>query len=490
MKKRRYALLTFCLMLLFISVSCSNDPSEYLSDGIRDFKSGDYEAAIANLRKAKYLIPESFEANLYLGESFLKNPQKKDAEYKAKYYLNTAQGLAKTGEESLRASLPLLKIYETQKDHKKIIAQCQTLLDKDRRLLDKQKKYDIYMLRANAYFSLEESGKAVEDYETIVAVYSEELSKDPEVMAKTYLQFAASLVKTDKSRGGEALSYAKKSLQIEKGTFSDEYKMIAAQCYIITGDHLQEKKSYDIAGVYYKKAKGYLDDLGDKEGSAEVLEKIEVVYALKNKDCETYKCLMSKGKIQMGEKEYDDAADYFEEAEQKARTGREKAAAIAKAGIAYFLNGNEKKALSKLNNLKSEYPGDYKKSKERSRIDLFLGASVILTENEPEKMATKLTDKLKGFLPGNKKEGGSSFVENVNSARNLILSATRDISEKTHPRFVWEAAFVCERVAERFEEWNMAGDARQFYEKSIACYKQLLNNEKVVALNRKLREMN
>jgi tetratricopeptide (TPR) repeat protein len=240
--------------------------------------------------------------------------------------------------------------------------------------------------------------------------------------------------------------------------------------------------------VYYTKAKGYFDVLEDKKNADEVLQKIELVKAHNNKTCETYGCLVNRGKIQMGEKNYDDAVKYFEEAEKKARTNSEKAGAIAKSGIAYFLEGEEKEALSKFNTLKSEYARDYKKSKDRHRIDLFMGASIILTAKDPDKMLTKLNDKLKGIWPG-KKEGGATFAENINSARNLLLSAIGDIGENTTPAFVQEAAVVCERVAERFEDWDRVGDARQFYEEAIGCYKQLLNNEKVVALNKKLREM-
>ena len=484
--KRKSFLLTVFLLLPFIFLSCSDDPSEYLNDGIKNFESGDYESAITNLRKAKYLMPENFDANLYLGESFLKNPQAKDAVYKARYYLNTAKELAKTGEQRLRISLSLLNIYEKQKDYYKIIRECRTLLDKDLKLHDKKKTYKLYMLRADSYFNLEEYREASEDYEYIVAVYGEELAKNPEVMAKTYLQLAASLMRTDKERSGEALSYARKSAENEKDTFSDEYKIVAAKCYIIAADHLQGKKSYEPARLCYTRAKGYFDDLGDKENFDEVLRKIELVNAHINKTCETYACLMNKGKTQMAEKDYDDAANCFEEAEQKARTNPEKADAIAKSGIAYFLEGKEKDALSKFNILKSEYTKDYKKSKDKHRIDLFMGASIILTTKFPDSMVTKL----KRFLPGNKKEGDSTFAENINSARNLILSATHDIDKNTPAVFVREAAGVCERVGERFEDWDMAGDAKQFYEKASAYYKQLLNKEKVVELTRKLREMN
>ncbi len=255
---------------------------------------------------------------------------------------------------------------------------------------------------------------------------------------------------------------------------------------IITADHLQKKKSYRPARLCYTRAKAYFDDLGDKGSSQEVLQKIETVNAHINKTCKTYACLMSKGQIQMAEKDYDDAAKYYEEAEQKARTNPEKSGAMAKSGIAYFLEGKEKQALSKLSVLKSEYPKDYRKSKDRRRIDLFLGASIVLTTQYPDSMITKL----KSFLPGKKKEGDSTFAENINSGRNLILSATRDIGEDTPPEFVREAAAVCERVAERFEDWSMPGDARQFYDKASTCYKQLLDKEKVVVLNRKLRELN
>ena len=93
------------------------------------------------------------------------------------------------------------------------------------------------------------------------------------------------------------------------------------------------------------------------------------------------------------------------------------------------------------------------------------------------------------FWSDKKKEGDSTFNKNVNSAKNLILSATRDISENTPPHFVREAAVVCERVAERFEDWNMGEDARLFYEKAIGCYKQLFHKEKILVLTRKLREM-
>jgi len=232
--KTKYALFTFFLILPFISSSCSDDPSKYLKEGIKNFETGDYDSAIANLRKAKYLMPDNFEANLYLGESFLKNPAAKDAEYKARYYLHIAQELAETSEQRFKISLSLLNIYEKQNDYNKIIRECRTILDKDGRLLDKKKAYDLYMIRANAYFNLEEYGKASEDYEYIVAVYSDELAKNPELTAKTYLQLAASLMRTDKDRSGEALSYARKSAEKENDTFSDEYKIVAAKCYIIT----------------------------------------------------------------------------------------------------------------------------------------------------------------------------------------------------------------------------------------------------------------
>ena len=377
--KRRYFPFTLFLILPFIFLSCSDDPSEYLSDGIKDFESGDYESAIANLRKAKYLMPENFDANLYLGESFLKTPQAEDAEYKARYYLKTAQELAKTGEQGLRISLSLLNIYQKQKDYYKIVRECRSLLDKNQKLLDKKKAYDLYMLRADSYFNLEEYREASEDYEYIIAVYSEELAKNPEVMAKAYLQLAASLMRTDKDRSGEALSYARVSAENEKDTFSEEYKIVAAKCYIITADHLQGKKSYVPARVCYTKAKKYFDDLGDKENSDEVLHKIEAVNAHINKTCKTYDCLMSKGRTQLAAKDYDNAAEYYEEAEEKARTNSEKAGAITKSGIAYFLEGKEKDAISKFNILKSEYAKDYKKSKDRQRVDLFMGASITVS---------------------------------------------------------------------------------------------------------------
>jgi tetratricopeptide (TPR) repeat protein len=484
--KRKYFPLTVFLLLPVIFLSCSDDPSDYLNDGIKDFESGDYDSAITNLRKAKYLMPESFDANLYLGESFLKNPTAKDAEYKARYYLHAAQELAKTSEQRFRISISLLNIYEKQKDYYKIVRECKILLDKDQKLLDKKKTYDLYMLRADSYFNLEEYREASEDYEYIVAIYAEELAQNPEVMAKTYLQLAASLMRTDKDRSGEALSYARKSAENEKDTFSDEYKIVAAKCYIITADHLKGKKSYVPARVCYVRAKGYFDNMGDKENSDEVLRKIELVNAHINKTCETFTCLMNKGEAQMAEKNYDDAANYFEDAEQKARTNPEKADAIAKSGIAYFLEGKEKDALSKFNILKSEYSKDYKKSKDKGQIDLFMGASIILTTKYPDSMYTKL----KGFLPGNKKEGDSTFAENINSARNLILSATHDINKNTPAVFVRMAAGVCERVGERFQDWDRVGDAKQFYEKATDYYKQLLNKEKVVALTRRLREMN
>jgi len=490
MMKKNLIFLTSVLVLLFIFSSCSKEPGDYLSSGIKDFESGDYDSAIANLRRAKYLMPENFEANLYLGKCFLKNPKEKDAEYKARYYLNAAKELAKTSEERFNVSLTLLSIYEKRQDYSKIAKECKSLVEKDKKLLDKKKAYELYTLLADSYFKMEEYKEASETYEYIIKSFQEELANNQEANAKAHIQLAAAVVESDEARSGDGLSYATTAIRNEKDIFSNEYRLSAAKCFAILGDHFQKKQKYKISTVYYVRSKTYYVYLGDSKSVEDISEKIEKAAFELDKRCDDYECLMRKGGRELAEMDYDDAADYFKEAAQKGQTNSEKAGAISKLGIAYFLDGDEKNALSQFKALKKEYRKEYNKSVDKDRIDLFMGASLILTAKKPDTLTKKLLDKATGFFSADEKDGASAFKENIASGKKLIEAATNNITEKTPASYVREAAEVCERIGYRFEDWEMKAAAKKYYKRASEYYGKLFEKDKVVVLNKKIGKLN
>ena len=487
--KKKLVFVTDILVLLFLFFSCSNEPSDYLNNGIKDFNSGDYDSAIANLRRAKYMMPESFEANLYLGKCFLKTPKEKDAEYKARYYFNAAKELAKTSEERFDVSLSLLSIYEKQKDYSKINKECRVLVEKDKKLLDKKKAYELYTMLADSYFQMDEYREAAETYEYIVKTFQEELANNQEANAKTHLQLAAAVVESDEARAGDGLSYANTAIRIEKDTFSDTYRLSAAKCFAILGDHFQKKQKYKISTVYYVRAKTYYVYLDDSENVEDISGKIEKAAFELDKRCDDYECLMRKGARDLAEMDYDDAVDYFKKAAQKGQTSRENAGAISKLGIAYFLDGNENDALSQFEILKREYRKEYDKSIDKYRMDLFMGASLILTAKRPD-IKSKMIEKAKGLFSDSEKDGFAIFEKDIDSGKKLVESSLNKITEKTPAKYVWQAAGVCETIGDRFEDWEMKEDAKKYYKRASEYYGKLFEKDKVVVLNKKISELN
>jgi tetratricopeptide (TPR) repeat protein len=481
--------LTALSVLLFILASCSEKPSDYLEDGISKFESGDYESALSNLRRAKYLMPENFEANLYLGKCFLKDANLKDAEYKARYYLKAARNTAKTDAERFDVSLSLLSIYEKKKDYSKIANECRSLVKKDKKLLDKKKAFELNILLADAYFNMEEFEDASTTYEYLIADFKEELAKNPELLAKTHLQFAAALTKIDKERRGEALKYANRSVETEKDSFSEEYRETAAKCFLIIADDFQQDKQCRISRIYYLRAKSYCDQLSITEMSEKISQKITKADEEIEKSCETYDCLMKKGEKELLEQDYEDAADYFKNAQEKGNTGLEKGNAVLRYGIACYLNGNESDALAGFQALKMDYLEAYLKSPYRHRIDLFMGASLILTSKKPDTLTGRLWDKAKSMIAEADIDAETAFNRRINQGSELVQSATSSINEKTPNSFRTEAAEVCESVGDQFESWKMIQPARKFYEKARLMYGETLEKDKVILLGKKLREL-
>ena len=487
--QKKLIFVTGTLLLLFFFPSCSNEPSDYLNSGIKDFESGDYDSAIANLRRAKYLMPESFVANLYLGKCFLKSPKAKDAEYKARYYLNAAEELAKTNEERFNVSLSLLSIYEKQKNYSKINKKCRSLVEKDKKLLDKNKAYELYTMLADSHFNMDEYKEASETYEYIIESFQEELAKNPEVMAKAYLQLGVAIVKADKAREGVGLSFVNTAAKHEKENFSKDYRVSAAKCYVILGDHFQKRKKYKSSTDYYVRSKAYYVYLCDSKNIEDISSKIEKAAFELDKRCDDYECLMRKGARDLAEMDYDDAVDYFKKAAQKGQTSRENAGAISKLGIAYFLDGNENDALSQFEILKREYRKEYDKSIDKYRMDLFMGASLILTAKRPD-IKSKMIEKAKGLFSDSEKDGFAIFEKDIDSGKKLVESSLNKITEKTPAKYVWQAAGVCETIGDRFEDWEMKEDAKKYYKRASEYYGKLFEKDKVVVLNKKISELN
>jgi len=312
-------------------------------------------------------------------------------------------------------------------------------------------------------------------------------------MAKAYLQLGASVVKADKAHDGVGLSYVNTAVKHEKESFSNDYKVSAAKCYVIIGDHFQKKKAYKISKEYYVKAMTYYNFLNDNENADDISGQVEKVNIEIDKRCETYACLMRKGEREMADMDYDDAADFFKKAEQKGNTGAEKAGAISKLGLSYFLDGNEKDALSRFKILKNEYGKEYDKSVDKDRIDLFMGASLILTLKKPDTLTKKLIGKVSGVFSKTEKDEKdqiSVFKDNIDLGKKLIESATNNITEKTPTSYVREAAEWCERIGDRFEDWEIKEDAKRFYQKAGEYYAKLFEKDKVVALDKKISELN
>ena len=490
--KKNLILVASALTFIFIFSSCSKEPSDYLNIGIKDFESGDYDSAIDNLRRAKYLMPESFDTNLYLGKSFLKTPTAKDSEYKARYYLNTAKELAETSEERFNVSLSLLSIYEKQKDYSRINKECRDLFEKDKKLLDKKKAYELYTMLADSYFQLDEYREAAETYEYIIKTFPEELGNNQEANAKAHIQLAAAVVESDEERSGDGLSYANTAIRNEKDAFSNEYKISAAKCFAILGDHFQEKQEHKISTVYYVRSKTYYVYLGDNKNVENISEKIEKAAFELDERCDDYECLMRKGERELAEMDYDDAADHFEKAAQKGQSSNEKAGAISKLGVSYFLDGDKKDALSQFEALKKEYRKEYNKSVHKNRIDLFMGASLILTAKKPDTFTKKMFEKAKGLFSDSKTKTDevAIFEKDIDSGKKLVASSLKEINEKTPGEYVREAAGVCEAIGDRFEDWEMKEDAKTFYEKAAEYYGKLFEKDKVVVLNKKIGKLN
>ena len=488
--KKKLLFIIFFLVLSFFVSSCSKEPADYLEKGIKDFESENYDSAIANLRRAKYLIPESFKANLYLGKCFLKATGLKDAEYKARYYLNTAKELTKTSEDRFHISLSLLSIYEKQQDYSKINKECKYLIEKNKELLDKSGASALYTMLADSFFNLDEYKEAAETYEYTIKNFKEELAKNQEAMAKTYIQLGAAVVKSDKAREAEGLSYANIAQKIEKDTFSDEYRLSAAKCYVVIGDHFYHKKAYGDSKAYYLKALANYDHLKDSKQASAISGKIEKATIEIDNLCENYDCLMRKGERKLSEMDYDNAAGYFKKAEQQGNNNFEKAEAISKSGISSFLDGDEEDALSRFKILKNEYGKEYGKSVDKDRVDLFMGASMILTSKNPDTLTSKLIEKASGLFSTTDKDEISVFKDNIDSGKKLIESSMNNITEKTPAKTLREIAVVCEAIGDRFEQWEMKGDATKFYQKASHYYGSLFEKEKVVDLNKKIRTLN
>ncbi len=485
------------LVLSFIMSSCSNEPSDYLGNGVKEFESGNYGSAIANLRRAKYLMPESFKANFYLGRWFLKNPKAKDSAYKARHYLNVAKDLAKTGDERFNVSFSLLSIYERQEDYSKINKECKYLIEKNKKLLDRKRAYALYTTFANSYFNMDEYREAAKWYECIIDNYSAELAKNPEFRATAYNQFGAAVIKADKERFADGISYTHKAEYIEKEVFSNHYKVSAAKCYAIIGDYyFQEKKAYKKSMRYYQKAGTYYEFLNDSEKADDISEKFENATVELDKRCEEYDCLMRKGKKELEKMDYDDAAGYFKRAEQKGKTNHEKAEAITKAGFAYYLDGEYEEALAQLKILSNKYEKQYNNSTEKSRVDLFMGASLILTTKSPSYLSRKVTEnfvKVSGFFSKDTDEDKpkiETFEGNIESGKRLIEFSLGSINEKTQSKYVLEAARVCERIGDRLEQYKRKEEAKEFYEKATSYYGKQFENEKVFALKKTIRNLN
>ena len=482
----------FFVVVTFIVSSCSKEPSDYLEKGVKDFESGNYGSAITNLRRARYMMPDSFKVNLYLGKCFSKSTKQKDSEYKARYYLSAAKELAKTDDERFGVGLSLIGIYQKQKKYSRINKECKYLVEQNKKLLDSKKTYELYTMLADSHFNMEEFNEAAEYYQCIIDQYPEGLSKNQESMAKAYIQCGAAVINADKDMVPDGISFVNKAEQIEKdenNNFSNDYKLSAAKCYVIIGDYFQKEKKYKESMQYYPKAKNYYKYLNDSEKEDDVSGKIEKSTVKIDKRCEDYECLMRKGERALSKKDYDDAADYFKKAEQKGKANNEKAKAISKSGIAYFLDGEEEDALSQFKTLKEKYGEEYNKSADKDLIDLFMGSALILTSQKPGSLG-KLFGKVSGiFSDGTdkEKEAIETFKGNIESGIKLMELPMNSINEKTPKNFISVVGKQCERVGDKFEDWAMKEDAKKFYERAKGYYGKLFEREKVVALTKKIR---
>ena len=193
---------------------------------------------------------------------------------------------------------------------------------------------------------------------------------------------------------------------------------------------------------------------------------------------------------------YDDATNYFKRAEQKGKTDREKAEAITNAGLAYFLDEEYALALEQLKTLRNEYEKQYNNSTDKSRVDLFMGASLILTTKNPSDFRGKMIgkfEKMTGFFSKNTDEDKpaiETFEGNIGSGKKLIESSLDSIDEKTQSKYVLEAARVCERIGDRLEQYKREEEAKEFYEKATRYYGKQFENEKVFALKKTIRNLN
>ena len=486
--KGKRLLLSVTLVSQLILSSCSREPADYLNNGIKEFESGDYDSAIANLRRAKYLMPESFEANLYLGKAFLKNPAATDAQYKARYYLNTAKDSAKTAQNRFDVGMTLLGIYMNQKDYPKIIKEGNALVKGHKALLDRNKAYEIQTVIANAYFHNKDYEEAAETLEYLIKSYEAELSANEEGKARAYMQLAAAIIKSDGERSGDCFTYLTTVRDLQKDSFSREYKRLAGECYEMIGDQFQAENNYHNSKGFYQKAEAFYASLGDCQKQEIISSKIQKAALALDKRCDGYACLMRRGERELAGKDYDGAAAYFQKAEQKGATNAEKAQALAKLGIAYFLDGEEKSALAQFTLLKSNYGREYKKLNDRDSVDLFMGAALILTAEHPDALKNKLVEKANRWLPGraDEKDAAAVFKDNIELGKSLIESSTEGIGRKGSPDHLNEAAEVCGRVGDRFADWKMPTDAKDFYERAKSLYERVFDKDKVIELNKRI----
>lgn len=487
--KGKLLLLSVTLLSQLIFSSCSREPADYLNNGIKEFESGDYDGAIANLRRAKYLMPDSFEVNLYLGKAFLKNPTATDAQYKARYYLNTAKELAKTPQHRFDVGMTLLGIYLKQSDYPKIIKEGNALVKGHKALLNRNKAYEIETVLADAYFHNKDYKEAAESLEYVIKSYEAELSANEEAKARAYIQLAAAKVKMDKALVEEGISYLRMGRNLEKESFSPEYKRSAAECYEMIGDYFQKRKNYKRSKEWYERARSLHSHLGDTQKSEDISCKIDIAGREFDNHCEEHPCLMRRGEREMAKRDYDDAISYFQKAEQKAATDADKAQALAKLGIAHFLDGEEKNALAQFESLKSKYGREYKDLDDRDSVDLFMGAALILTAGNPDGLKNKLVEKATRWIRPDEKDATAVFKDNIELGKSLIESSIEGTGKPGSLEHLIEAAEVCERVGDRFGDWKMTSDAKDFFERAKALYERLFDKEKVIELNKRIEKL-
>jgi tetratricopeptide (TPR) repeat protein len=490
--KGKLLLLSVALLSQLIFSSCSREPADYLNNGIKEFESGDYDSAITNLRRAKYLMPDSFEVNLYLGKSFLKNPAATDAQYKARYYLNTAKELAKTPQHRFDVGMTLLGNHLKQKDYPKIIKEGKALVKEHKALLNRNKAYEIETVLADAYFHNKDYEEAAETLDYVIKSYEAELSANEEAKARAYIQLAAATIKADKARAGDALTYLTTVKEIEKDVFSENYKQVAAECYEMIGDHFQSEEKYKISKWLYEKARFLYSHLGNAQKLEDISRKIDIASCEFDKRSDEHPSLMRNGERALARKDYDEAAAYFQEAKEKGLTDAEKAQAISKLGISYFLDGNEKSALSTFSYLKDidVFEKEYEKFEDKDRVDLFMGAAVILTSAKPaDTMMRKLKDKAFNLLPGHQQVEASEFLSKIDQGKALMSSSLERIEDRKSTHQYREAAQICEKVGDRFAIWEMKTDAKDFYEKAKGFHETLFDKDKVIELNKRIEKL-